>query len=382
MNYWRLSGFYLFYFATLGALVPYWNLYLRYLDFSVTEIGQLTAILMATKILAPYVWGWIADRTGRRIAIVRMASLLAAIAFAGVFAGTGYWWLALVMLAFSFFWNASLPQFEATTLNHLGSETRRYSRIRLWGSVGFILTVAGLGPLLDRYGAGLLPPVLLGLFIAIWLSSLAVPESAADYRPRPQVSLRTVLGQPMVVSLFSVCFLMQASHGPYYTFFTIYLEDFGYTRTLIGQLWALGVVAEIGIFLLMPRLLSHFGSRHLLLTATSLTSMRWLLIAVFPLYGEVIGFAQTLHAASFGLYHAVSIHLIHRLFTGHYQGRGQALYSSLSFGAGGATGSLASGYLWKGIGPESMFLLAAVASLTALGVAYLGIKGDGEEASR
>ena len=91
MNYWRLSGFYLFYFATLGALVPYWSLYLQSLDFSVTEIGQLTAILMATKIVAPYVWGWIADHTGRRIAIVRIASLLAALAFAGVFAGTGYW---------------------------------------------------------------------------------------------------------------------------------------------------------------------------------------------------------------------------------------------------------------------------------------------------
>jgi MFS transporter, PPP family, 3-phenylpropionic acid transporter len=376
MNYWRLSGFYLFYFATLGALVPYWNLYLRSLDFGVAEIGELTAILMATKILAPYVWGWIADHTGRRIAIVRMASLLAALTFAGVFAGRGYWWLALVMSAFSFFWNASLPQLEATTMNHLGSETRRYSRIRLWGSIGFILTVAGLGPLLDRYGAGLLPPVLLALFIAIWLSSLAVPESVSDHRRPAQESLRRVLARPMVVSLFSVCFLMQASHGPYYTFFTIYLENFGYSRTSIGQLWALGVLAEIGIFLLMPRLLPRFGARHLLLFATALTSLRWVMIAVFPLHIVLIGLAQTLHAASFGLYHAVSIHLVHRLFTGIHQGRGQALYSSLSFGAGGAAGSLASGYLWEDLGPEPMFLLAAVVSLTALGVAYRGVKGE------
>jgi PPP family 3-phenylpropionic acid transporter len=90
----------------------------------------------------------------------------------------------------------------------------------------------------------------------------------------------------------------------------------------------------------------------------------------------VIGVAQTLHAASFGLYHAVSIFLVHRLFTGTHQGRGQALYSSLSFGAGGATGSLLSGYLWKGIGPEAMFLLAAATSFTALVVAYRGIEGD------
>jgi PPP family 3-phenylpropionic acid transporter len=376
MNYWRLSGFYLFYFATLGALVPYWSLYLSWLKFSVTQIGQLTAILMATKIVAPYVWGWIADHHGRRITIVRIASLLAALSFAGVFAGNGYWWLALVMFAFSFFWNASLPQLEATTLNHLGSETGRYSRIRLWGSVGFIVTAAGLGPVLDHYGAGLLPAILLLLFIAIWLSSLAVPESVAEVPAEKQGTLRAVIRRPVVVALFWVCFLIQASHGPYYTFFTIYLENFGYSRTLIGQLWSLGVIAEIGVFLLVPRWLPRFGARRLLLLAAALTTLRWLLIAAFPQYPAVIGAAQTLHAASFGLYHAVSIYLVHRLFTGSHQGRGQALYSSLSFGAGGAVGSLASGYLWRGAGPEAMFLLAAAASFTALIVASRGIREE------
>ncbi|MDH3561134.1 MAG: MFS transporter [Gammaproteobacteria bacterium] len=375
MNYWRLSGFYLFYFASLGTLVPYWSLYLKSLGFSLTEIGELVAILMATKIVAPYVWGWIADHTGQRMVIVRIASLLAAIAFAGVFAVTSYWWLAAVMVVFSFFWNASLPQFEATTMNHLGNDTWRYSSIRLWGSVGFIITAAGLGPLLDSYGAGVLPAIVIGLFIAIWLSSLVVPESAAGHLPLDQEPLRKVLGRPLVVALLSVCFLMQASHGPYYAFFTLYLEDFGYSRSLIGQLWGLGVIAEIGVFLMMPRLLPRFGARRLLLAAVGLTTLRWLLIAVFAAYVPVILFAQTLHAASFGLYHAVAIYMIHTQFTGVHQGRGQALYSSLSFGAGGAAGSLVSGYLWTGINPEAMFLLAAVTSLCALAVVYRGIKG-------
>jgi PPP family 3-phenylpropionic acid transporter len=375
MNYWRLSGFYLFYFASLGALVPYWSLYLKSLGFSVTEIGQLVAILMATKIVAPNVWGWIADHTGQRMLIVRIASLLAAAAFAGVFLGSGYGWLVAVMIVFSFFWNASLPQFEATTMSHLGSDTWRYSSIRLWGSVGFIITAAGLGPLLDTYGAGMLPAVVLGLFIAIWFSSLAVPESAAGHLPLDQEPLRKVLGRPLVIALLAVCFLMQASHGPYYAFFTLYLEDFGYSRSLIGQLWGLGVIAEIGVFMVMPRLLPRFGARRLLLAAVGLTVLRWLLIALFAAHVPVILFAQTLHAASFGLYHAVAIYMIHALFTGAHQGRGQALYSSLSFGAGGAAGSLVSGYLWTGINPEAMFLLAAVTSLCALAVVYRGIKG-------
>ena len=373
MIYWRLSGFYLFYFASLGALVPYWSLYLQSLDFSVTRIGQLIAILMATKIVAPNVWGWIADHTGYRMAIVRVASLLAAIAFVGVFVTDSFWWMALVMTVFSFFWNAALPQFEATTMNHLGADTHRYSGIRLWGSVGFIIAVAGLGPLLDRYGTGLLPLVLMALFAGIWLSSLLVPESAAGHLPLGQAPLRNVLKRPAVLALLGVCFLVQASHGPYYAFFSIYLGSHGYSTAAIGQLWALGVVAEIMVFLLMPRLLPRFGARRLLLWAVGLTSLRWLLIAAYADNGLIITLAQTLHAASFGLYHAVLIYLVHALFTGAHQGRGQALYSSLSFGAGGAAGSLISGYLWTGIGPEAMFQLAAVASLLALLLVYRGI---------
>jgi PPP family 3-phenylpropionic acid transporter len=169
---------------------------------------------------------------------------------------------------------------------------------------------------------------------------------------------------------------MQASHGPYYAFFTLYLEDFGYSRSLIGQLWGLGVIAEIGVFLMMPRLLPRFGARRLLLAAVGLTALRWLLIALFAASVPVILFAQSLHAASFGLYHAVAIYMIHTLFTGVHQGRGQALYSSVSFGAGGAVGSLVSGYLWTGINPGAMFLLAAVTSLCALAVVYRGIRGD------
>ncbi|MBT8117450.1 MAG: MFS transporter [Gammaproteobacteria bacterium] len=375
MIYWRLSGFYLFYFAALGALVPYWGLYLKSLGFDVTQIGQLIAILLATKIVAPNVWGWIADHTGQRMAIVRMASLLAVIAFAGVYLGSSYWWLAGVMTAFSFFWNAALPQFEATTMTHLGNETHRYSGIRLWGSVGFIITVALLGPLLDAWGIGLLPAIVLALFVLIWISSIAVPESAAGHLPLEQQPLRQVLQRPLVLSLLTVCFLMQASHGPYYAFYTLYLGDAGYSTAFVGQLWALGVVAEIGAFLLMPMLLPRFGARRLLLVAVCLTLLRWLLIAGFVDYPLVIVFAQTLHAASFGLYHAVAIFMIHMLFTGAHQGRGQALYSSISFGAGGAAGSLVSGYLWTGIGPQAMYLLAAAISLVATAVVYFGIRG-------
>jgi len=374
MIYWRLSGFYLFYFASLGALLPYWGLYLDHLGFSVTEIGQLMAILMATKIVAPNIWGWIADHTGHRMAIIRIGALLAATTFAGIYVADDFWWLALVIAIFSFFWNAALPQFEATTMNHLGDDLHRYSGIRLWGSIGFIISAAGLGGVLAGNGITQLPVILLTLFALIWVSSLTVPESAAGHLPLDQQPLRKVLGRPVVVTLLLVCFLVQASHGPYYAFFTIYMERFGYSTAVIGQLWALGVFAEIAVFLLIPVLLPRYGTHRLLAIAVALTTLRWILTGLYPDRLAVMIFSQTLHAASFGLYHAVMISIIHGLFVGSHQGRGQALYSSISFGAGGAFGMLASGYLWSHVGPQTMFMMAGLCSLVALLVVLFAIR--------
>jgi PPP family 3-phenylpropionic acid transporter len=80
--------------------------------------------------------------------------------------------------------------------------------------------------------------------------------------------------------------------------------------------------------------------------------------------------AQILHAASFGVYHAVAIQLIHNYFVGQHQGKGQALYSSVSFGAGGAIGSLYAGYTWESLGTTATFMIAAVVSLLAAFIAY------------
>ncbi len=374
MPYWRLSSFYFFYFATLGALIPYWGLYLKDLGFSELQIGELLAVVMATKIIAPNVWGWIADHTGQRMLVIRVASLLAAICFSGVFVSSGYWWLILVMSAFSFFWNASLPQFEATTLNHLGPETQRYSSIRLWGSIGFIVTVAGLGVLFDYVRISYLPLILLLLFVSIWLSSLVVPEQDGRHEYIDHQPLWVLLRRREILSLLVAAFFLQASHGPYYSFYSLYLETWGYSRLLIGELWALGVIAEIFVFIYMHRLLPRFGARKLFLAALLLTGLRWLLIAGFLDNLLILLIAQVLHAASFGIVHAVAIHLIHIYFKGRHQGKGQALYSSLSFGAGGAVGSVLGGWLWTTSGPKSMFISAAAVSLLAWAVAWWGIR--------
>jgi PPP family 3-phenylpropionic acid transporter len=373
--YLRLSGFYLFYFATLGVLLPYWGLYLLALGFDPARIGELLAIPQATKLVAPSLWGWLADHSGRRMGIVRWACLASVLSFAGVWAVDGsYLGLALVTLLFSFFWNAALPQFEAVTLNHLGEHVHRYSRVRLWGSVGFVGAAVGGGYLVQDWGVGIVPAFLWGLFAALWLNSLLAPEAPAMPTVHASPPLGRVLRQPAVIAFFAACFLNQAAHGPYYGFFSLYLETFGYSREFIGLLWGLGVTVEVGMFVFMPRLLLHFGPRRLVLAALALAALRWLLIGHFARELPILLFAQTLHAFSFGVFHAVSMHLIHQFFPGSLQGRGQALYSSLSFGAGNAVGSLAAGYLWAGLGPAAMYDLATLLGALAWLAAWRGLR--------
>lgn len=374
LPYWRLSSFYLCFFAVLGALAPYWGPYLKDQGFSAAEIGQLIAILHGTKIIAPNVWGWIADHSGRRMWVVRLGAGAALVSFAGVLVGSGFWWLALVMTVFSFFWNAALPQFEANTMNHLGHADHRYSRIRLWGSVGFIVAVLAFGELIDRFGVDILPWLVLVTFVGLWLAAQVSPEAPQGRHHRQAEPILRVLFRPEVLGFLAACFLLQASHGPYYAFFSIYLEEHGYRSGMIGLLWAVGVVAEIGLFLLMHRLLPRFGPRLLMLVAIALAALRWVLIGALPAELPVLLFAQSLHAASFGVYHAVGIHLVNRFFVGRNQGRGQALYSSVTFGAGVAAGSLVSGLLWDPLGGAMTFYLGAVTAAVAFLLAFVSLR--------
>jgi MFS transporter, PPP family, 3-phenylpropionic acid transporter len=367
--YWRLSGFYFFYFASLGVLVPYWSLYLKSLGYNSLTIGGLVAILPATKLIAPYIWGWLADHTRRSMLIIRIASLCALLSFSLVFVSQQLWWLTFAMLLFSFFWNATLPQFEAITLNHLGNDAHHYSMIRLWGSLGFIVIVVLIGDLLQDHGAGIIPLAVLITFLVISVTSFMVPEKLntphAEHSP-----IWHVIRQPKVLAFLLVCFLMLCSHGPYYTFYTIYLQEQGYSSHLIGVLWAVGVLAEVIIFLIMHRLLPAFGARKLLIVTLLLTTLRWLFIGFFVSDLSMLFVAQLIHAFSFGVFHSVGISLVHEYFTGSHQGRGQAIYSSTSYGAGVAVGSLVSGMVWDQWGAEVLFVFAACCTLVALVIVW------------
>jgi len=363
--YGRLCAFYFFFFSTLGVLLPYWGLYLESRGLTPARIGALMGVLLASKIVAPNVWGWLADRGTRRMRMVRFASAAAAAAFALVFVARDFWMLAAVMVLFGFFWNAALPQFEAVTLNHLGATPERYPRIRLWGSIGFIVAALAFGRIVARFGVAPVPFAMLAAMVAVAIASIAVADAPGQRAGVSRESLLRVLRRPEVLAFLGACLLMQASHGPYYVFYSIYLKGLDYGGETIGALWALGVIAEVGLFLALPRWLAGVGLRQLFVASFVLTALRWVMIALFAGSLAVLIGAQILHAASFGLYHAVAIQLVHRYFVGHLQGRGQALYSSVSFGAGGALGSFASGALWTTAGARATWLCAAALAVLA-----------------
>lgn len=374
MPYWSLSSFYFFYFASLGILVPYWGLYLDSLGFSPFQIGQQAALLLATKVVAPTLWGWIADHTGQVMRVVRLGAFLALLIFLAVYFTQDYWWLTLTMVGFGVFWNVTLPQVEATTLNHLGDARHHYGRIRLWGSVGFILLVMGLGPWVDAQGPAIILPALtlalVGIVVATWwIPPVVVEHNETDHEP-----IHKLFRRREVVALLAVCFLMQASHAPFYTFFSIYLTDYGYSKTIIGGLWAFGVVCEVGVFLITHWLFSKLNLSAMLLVAFITTSVRWILVALFPEVLWLLVLTQATHAVTYGVYHAAAIQYIHRLFRGRNQHRGQSLYSSVSFGLGGGSGSFASGLIWSQYGPQATFIAAAVIAAVACVVIVYGLR--------
>lgn len=378
LPYWRLSGFYFFYFALLGATAPFLALYFDHLGFSAARIGELIAIPMLMRCLAPNLWAWLADRTQQRLAIVRFGAICTLLSFALIFLGQSFAWLALIMVLHAFFWHAILAQFEVITLAHLGERSERYSQLRLWGSVGFMLVVVGFGYLFDRVGLEYYPWAILAVMSGIILSSFWVPAQPVTLNVKadlPQAvthESRLTSMWPIVIFLASVT-LMQLSHGPYYTFLTLHLIDLNYSRTVIGWLWALGVLAEIGLFVIMPWLLRRVRLKRIILISLVLAALRWWLLGFYADTLMVLLFVQILHAATFGSFHAAGIHFVQRYFAAHKQGQGQGLYVSFS-GVGGALGALYAGYTWQAFGASLTFALASVIAVLAALLVVLGLR--------
>ena len=371
--YWRLSSLYFFYFAAVGVISPYWGVYLDYLGFDGAAIGVIVATPMLTRMLAPNAWGWLADHSGRYLFVIRLGASLSCLAFIGVLFYTQFWPLLLFTALFTFFWNAVLPQFEVVTLDALGANTHFYSRIRLWGSVGFIAAVVLLGFLFEVISLAWLPWALMSLLVAISLTTFTLPSHRHSPTKVRGEGIWNTLRSSRVQYFLAAAFLLHVSHGAFYGFYTLFLMEHNYASSLIGCIWAVGVVAEIILFIKVPLILQRYSLWHCYLLSVAAAAVRWLLVGMFVDTVWIMVATQLLHALTFGLAHSVAIETVRQTFHCSNRGKAQAFYSSICFGGGGAVGAYICGALWTWE-PAACFYFAAVAATLATFITFFGMR--------
>ncbi|OHX19602.1 MFS transporter [Chromobacterium sphagni] len=373
------AGFYFSYFAYQGMFSPFWGLYLESLSFSAWQISILMALSTLARIIAPGFWGWLADKSGRRRNIIVTTSILSASSFCLVGLHHGFWWVFVSMAVSHFFWVAALPLVEASTSYLTRAAPGRYSRVRVWGSIGFVCLAMSGGYLLDWLGIAMLPWIASALLGGVALAACKVPEVTPREKSKPAGPIWQTLHKPAVMALFACCFLQAFAHGPYYTFYSLGLKQFGYDKAAVGVLWALGVVFEVGIFMLMPRIMRRFGLETLMLASLLAAVLRFGLIATSLAVPAMAAFAQALHALTYALHHASAVGLINRMFAEQHHGRAQGLYIIASFGVGGSGGGLIGGLVWPHGGVLPTFAMSACAALIGVFVCLRWLKPGYQE---
>ncbi len=360
----RLSSYYLFYYAALGAFTPYWSLFLTSRGMSVTAISVMMGLWYATRIVAPSTWTSIAAASPHPIRWLRIGSVLTLLTFCAFLLPLPQPWMYPAMIVFCFFYNAVMPQFESITLTHLGNDSHRYGLIRVWGSLGFIAVVMGFGWLIEGSDgssrADLLPWLMLPLFALLVASSFANRYARNFHKADGDASgFWQIVRKPAVLAFFLAAFMEQLSFGPYYTFFSVYMDQFGYATSTLGLLWTVGVVVEVGVFFTIGRFFRRYDASWMLLIALISSAIRWTVTALFPQHLAVMLVVQTAHALGFAAFFAAAMQMLATYFPGRLNGHGQGLLYGFSSGVGGVLGALIAGQLWNLDQGRTAFLAGA-----------------------
>ena len=359
------------YFAHIGFFNPYLPLWLKELGFGLIAIAVLTSVQSATRLFAPYAWGTLSDRSGERVKLLRCGATVALLVSLALWFPLGGVALFVVLLLMFTHTSAMMPMSEAA-LTHLVSQggafdAKRYGRVRLWGSLGFLVTVVVAGWWFERFGLSHFPAWTLLTLGAVVVSVWLLPDFKETPHPDEQhPNVWPVLRQPPVRWFFASVFFHVLSHIFIYVFFSLYIDALGYSKTVIGLLWAVSVVIEIGWFYSQGRWLPRFSLTGWLVLASMLMVLRMGLTAGLALVWPVLLFAQALHAITFAAHHTACIALLSHHFPGRLRGRGQALYTVVGYGLPGVIGGLGGGLLSSAFGLASVFWLAAGCAAVAM----------------
>ena len=380
----RLSSFYLFYYAALGAFTPYWSLYLESQGMGITAISVMMSLWYATRVVAPSVWTGAAAQSPRPIRWLQAGCLLTLLTFCAFLLPLPGLWPFVAMTAFCFFYNAVMPQFESITLTHLGDDSARYGMIRVWGSLGFIAVVSSFGWLIDHHGAGNLPWLMLPLFVLLLGSGLANRYARhMDGAAKEKVAgFWAIVRQPPVLAFFIAAFLEQLSFGPYYTFFSVYMSSHGYATGMLGLMWTVGVIFEVAVFFTIARFFRRFDASWLLIISMGSASLRWVATALWPDNVPVMLIAQATHCLGFAAFFASAMQLLARYFPGRLNGHGQGLFYGFSSGLGGVLGALIAGQLWPFGNGQLAFLAGGAFALIGTIIAWIWVRPQAKPATK
>jgi len=374
----RLSSFYLFYYAALGAFTPYWSLFLASRGMSITAISVMMSLWYATRVIAPTTWTALAAASPDPIRWLRLGCGLTLVTFATFLLPLPQAAMYPAMVAFCFFYNAVMQQFESITLTHLGSDAHRYGRIRVWGSFGFIAVVTLFGWLLEGADgssqAGQLPWLVLPLFTLLLVSAFA-NQYARDI-PRTDEAghgFWQIVRRPAVLAFFLAAFMEQLSFGPYYTFFSVYMDHHGYRTSMLGVLWTVGVMFEVAVFFSIGRFFRRHDASWMLLIALCSSTLRWAITALYPQNLPLMLLAQSAHALGFAAFFAAAMQLLAQYFPGRLNGHAQGLFYGFSSGLGGVLGALIAGQLWKIDAGRTAFLAGSAFALVGALLCFLAL---------
>ncbi|QWE25566.1 MFS transporter [Polynucleobacter sp. AP-Elch-400A-B2] len=360
---WAFGSFFFLYFAYVGLVSPYASLFFLDRGFSVIEIAVLMSMLQITRIVGPFSWGWLSDYLSNRIGIIRFCACLAAVTFLSIFFLNSYVAFFIWMFVLHTILSSLMPLGESATVHALfkdNSFDKRYGRLRLWGSIGFITMVLFAGELFQRKGIELYPIVGAVILTCLALVTFRLHEPKLERRKMVKGELLIVLLNPDVRWFLLSGFFMIFAHAALYVFYSLYLADLGYDKFQIGLFWALGVAAEVIFFYFQSKVLSRLDPEIILQIAFGIGVFRFILMAFFP-FTWVLILAQLMHAGTFGAHHSAATKLLQRWFTGPLQARGQALMATVSYGLGGTLGGLLAGWLWDATQPRNVFVMAALA---------------------
>jgi PPP family 3-phenylpropionic acid transporter len=366
--------FFFAYYGFIGVFSPYASLYFADKGMTAAQIGVLMSLIQVMRIFGPNLWGWVADHSQRRVLVLRITAMAALTVFSGMFFGKTFAQFFAVMIAINMFTSAQGPLSEALMLSEMRGDLTHYGRVRLWGSVGFILTVTVAGHLLDWQGIGLMPWIALTMLGLVLVASCRMQESVHILGQHEVPSVKALLQKREVIAFFSSTFLMIAAHAALYVFYSLYLAQLGYSKTVIGLMWSLGVVAEIVFFYYQAPLFRRFGIQNLMMASLLIAVVRFLMIGFCAQSLFWLLIAQILHAATFGVHHSASVAMLQRWFSGSLQARGQALFISISYGLGGTLGGLILSALWDKFGAQTVYLAAAGFALAGSGAAMLAFR--------